>query len=110
MLVQNTGNYVRHAAGVMILPGANDVKDSDWKVFSAHPLMEKLIEQGEIVAHEKAKGTKDLRADEAVTLVKDTFNPALLKEWQASEKRKGVLEAIAEQLESFNESKEEETE
>ncbi|MFP7735503.1 hypothetical protein ACLHDF_19190 [Priestia aryabhattai] len=97
MLVQNKGKYVRHAAGVMLVPGANQLAPTDWKKFSAHPLIKDLVEDEEIVAHESAKTTKDLNANEAIELVKDTFSLSLLEEWKATEKRSTVLAAITEQ-------------
>jgi hypothetical protein len=98
MLVQNKGKYVRHAEGVMLIPGANQLESEDFKKFSSHPIMKSLIEKEEIVAHEKAKSIKELHAEEAINLVKDTFTPSLLEEWKTVEKRKTVLDAIAEQL------------
>lgn len=98
MLVQNKGKHVRHAAGVMVIPGANQVEDAAWKKFSGHPLMKKLIDAGEIEAMGKAQTTKDLSANKAIPLVKDTFDVSLLNEWRAAEDRTTVLEAIDAQL------------
>jgi hypothetical protein len=98
MIVQNKGKYVRHAAGVMLVPGANQIDDADWKKFSSHSIVKTMIDNGEIEAMEKAKTTKDMGADKAISLVKDTFDPSLLNEWKAVEDRKTVLEAIDEQL------------
>lgn len=101
MLVQNKGKYIRHAAGLMLIPGANQVESSDWKQFSSHPIMKKIIEKGEIVAHEESESVKDLSVNDAVELVKDTFDPALLESWREKEKRKGVLEAITSQMDEI---------
>ncbi|OES45236.1 hypothetical protein [Domibacillus iocasae] len=98
MLVQNKGKHVRHAAGVMVIPGANQIEDAAWKKFSGHPLMKKLISAGEIEAMGQAQTTKDLKADKAIALVKDTFDVSLLTEWRAAEDRTTVLEAIDAQL------------
>lgn len=98
MLVQNKGKHVRHTAGVMVVPGANQVEDAAWKKFSGHPLMKKLVDAGEIEALGQAKSTKDLNAEKAAVLVKDTFSVDLLEEWKAVETRKTVLEAIDAQL------------
>lgn len=98
MLVQNKGKHVRHAAGVMVVPGANQIEDAAWKKFSGHPLMKKLINAGEIEAMGQAETTKDLKADKAITLVKDTFDVSLLTDWRETEDRSTVLEAINAQL------------
>ncbi|WP_205628681.1 hypothetical protein, partial [Acinetobacter baumannii] len=71
MLVHNKGKYVRHAEGVMLVPGANQMEAADWKSFSSHPIMKTLIDKGEIVPQ---KDLKELGVDEAVELVKDTFS------------------------------------
>ncbi|MEH7214776.1 hypothetical protein V7079_22725 [Priestia megaterium] len=110
MLVQNKGKYVRHAAGVMLVPGANRLSLSDWKKFSAHPLIQDLVENEEFVAHESAKTTKDLNANEAIELVKDTFSLSLLEEWKSTEKRSTVLAAITEQSDLIVNGSGEETE
>lgn len=98
MLVHNKGKYVRHAGGFLLVPGANDIEANDFKQFSSHPLIQKLIEIGEIVPR---KNIKDLNVDEAVKLIKDTFSLSLLEEWAAGEKRKGVLDAITAQLDDI---------
>ncbi|AKG05527.1 hypothetical protein AAV35_012710 [Salimicrobium jeotgali] len=98
MIIHNKGKYVRHVAGVMLLPGTNNVSDEDWKKCSAHPIMQKVIEKGEVIAHEKAKSTKDFNVDGAVELINDTVSLDLLEEWQQADDRKGVQEAIADKL------------
>ncbi|CAM4012432.1 hypothetical protein [Mesobacillus zeae] len=91
MLVHNKGKYVRHAEEVMLVPGANQVESSDFERFSSHPLMKKLIDDGEIILQ---KRLKDMKPDDAIDLVKDTFSLAVLEEMKTVEKRKAVLEAI----------------
>ncbi|WP_088005609.1 hypothetical protein [Indiicoccus explosivorum] len=98
MLIHNKGNYVRHAAGVMLVPGTNNVSEKDWKKFSSNPIMKEVIESGEVVAHEKAKSTQDFNVDGAVELVKDTVDVDLLRQWQEADDRKTVQEAIADKL------------
>ena len=100
-IVHNKGLYIRNAAGVTLVPGANNVKAADWKKFSANPLMKKLIDDEEIVGHVEAQSTKDLSVPEATKLVKDTFSPELLLEWAEADERKGVQEAILAQLDTL---------
>lgn len=97
MLVQNKGKYVRHAEGVMLVPGSNDVSEQDWKKFSNHKIIKSLIDKGEIVTH-KVKSTTDMNANQAIELVEDTFSVDLLEQWKANDDRKTVLDAIEEQL------------
>ena len=107
MLVHNKGKYVRHAVDVTIVPGANQVDSEDFKKFSGNAIMKTLIEKGEIVPQ---KSLKEMNADEAVTLVKDTYSLSLLEEMRAGEKRKTVLEAIDEQTAHITGEGEEEDE
>lgn len=104
MLIHNKGNYIRHAAGVKVIPGANTLNDDDFEKFTAHPLMQKLIEAGEIVVPEgslKTKSLAGLNADDAIELVKDTFSVEYLEEFKKGETRKTVLSAIDEQLKTL---------
>ena len=110
MLVHNKGKYVRHAAGVTLVPGANDVDEQDFKDFSGHPIMKKVVESGEIEALKKvgdndgsggAETTKDLNASDAIEMVKDTYDPSLLEKWKEDDDRKTVQDAIDKQLEDI---------
>lgn len=98
MLIHNKGNYTRHAAGVMLIPGANQVDANEFEQFSKHPLMAKLIEKGEIVAE---KGLKDLNADDAIELVKDTHSIEYLEAMKIGETRKTVISAIEAQIKTI---------
>lgn len=98
MFIHNKGKYVRNAAGVQLIPGANNVPEKDWKEFSAHPIIKQLVDDGEIVAKDDK-----LSADEAIELVQDTFDLSILEEMKASESRKTVLKAIDEQIKELKE-------
>ena len=100
-IVHNKGLYIRNAAGVTLVPGANTIDSDQWKEFSANPLMKKLIDDEEIVGHVEAQSTKDLSVPEATKLVKDTFSPELLLEWAEADERKGVQEAIIAQMDTL---------
>lgn len=98
MIVHNKGKYVRHAEGITLIPGANNVEEKDWKKFSGHPISNKLIESGEIVAKDDK-----LTADEAIELAYDTYDLAILEDMKATETRKTVLKAIDEQIKELQE-------
>ena len=99
MLVHNKGNYTRHASGVALIPGANQVEAAEFEKFAKHPLMKKLVDTGEIVAQ---KGLKDLNADEAIELVKDTYSIEYLESMKVDETRKTVLSAIEAQIKEIS--------
>lgn len=103
MLVHNRGNYTRIANDVKIIPGANTLTDDDFKAFTKHPMVKTLIGHGEIVIPEgqtivSAVSLKDLSADDAIELVKDTFSIEYLEHFKLDESRKTVLAAIDAQI------------
>lgn len=131
MLVHNKGNYVRNQNGIRLVPGVNNISEEDWAEFIAHPLNQKLVDEGEIVPQirtvervegnqvtreQKTAGLADMTAAEVASLVKDTFSRELLgdlrDEEAAGQNRKTVLAAIDKQLEdiekSFQEAREKE--
>lgn len=100
MLIHNKGNYIRVASGVRVVPGTNTLSDEDWKSFSSHPLIEKLIEKNEIELKESEGNKSDkLSADEKIELAKDTHNLEALEDMREGEDRKTVLKAIDDQIE-----------
>ena len=102
MLVHNKGNYTRIANDVKVIPGANKLLDAEYTAFVAHPIIKGLIKSGEIVVPEGQNtasfSLKDLDADEAIKLVKDTFSIEFLEKFKEDEKRKTVLSAIDAQI------------
>ncbi|MEK3727174.1 MULTISPECIES: hypothetical protein [unclassified Lysinibacillus] len=100
MLVHNKGNYTRIANDVKVIPGANTLLEAEYTAFVAHPIIKGLIKSGEIVVPEgqNAASLKDLDADEAIKLVKDTFSIEFLEKFKEDEKRKTVLSAIDAQI------------
>ncbi|SFM35690.1 hypothetical protein [Salibacterium qingdaonense] len=118
MLVQNKGKYVRHAAGVRLLPGTNEISAPEWKRFSGHPIAKRLIEKGEVITFEKddaegeddndtqAQSVTEINANPAIDLVNDTYTPELLVKWKQEEEegdtRKTVIEAIEKQMAQLN--------
>lgn len=117
MLIHNKGNYIRHI-GAMLIPGVTRLSPSEAKAFQQAaklPLNKKLIEAKEIEIVKEGDTESDevpsvssiseLNADKAILLIKDTFNLELLGAWGLEEsegkKRKTVLDAINEQIESI---------
>ncbi|MFF5994275.1 hypothetical protein AAGS61_05910 [Lysinibacillus sp. KU-BSD001] len=106
MLVHNQGNYTRIANGVKVIPGTNTLTEAEYKAFVNHPIIEGLINTGEIVIPEgqaiaSAEGVsslKELNADDAIKLVKDTYSIEYLTELKIGEDRKTVLAAIDAQM------------
>lgn len=103
MLVHNKGNYTRVANDVRVIPGANTLTGDEFRAFVKHPIIETLIRNGEIDIPEGQNMTtvtslKDLNADDAIKLVKDTFSIEYLGQFKANEDRKTVLTAIDAQI------------
>lgn len=116
MIVQNNGNFIRHIGDVRLIPGANDVSEQLKKDFESElekPLNAALVKSKEIVVQTKAKGgsadkTTDMKANDAIALIGDTFDKTLLEAWLDDEKsanktRASVIKSIEEQIETqFN--------
>lgn len=103
MLVHNKGNYTRVANDVKVIPGANTLTETEFKAFVGHPIIMGLIHSGEMIIPEGqatsgVSSPKDLDADEAIKLVKDTFSIEFLEKFKEDEKRKTVLSAIDAQI------------
>ncbi len=100
MLVHNKGNYTRIANDVKVIPGTNTLQEAEYLAFITHPIIKSLIKSGEIVVPEgqNTASLKDLDADEAIKLVKDTFSIEFLEKFKEDEKRKTVLAAIDAQI------------
>lgn len=116
MIVQNNGNFIRHIGDVRLIPGANDVPEQLKEGFESElekPLNAALVKSKEIVVQTKAKGgsadkTTDMKANDAIALIGDTFDKTLLEAWLDDEKsankpRASVIKSIEEQIETqFN--------
>ncbi|MCT6926160.1 hypothetical protein [Metasolibacillus sp.] len=103
MLVHNRGNYTRIANDVKVIPGANTLTEDEFAAFVQHPIVEWLIDNGEIIipegqAEDNATSLKELNADDAIKLVKDTFSIEFLEQFKVDEDRKTVLAAIDAQI------------
>lgn len=116
MIVKNNGNFIRHIGDVRLIPGANDVPEQLKGTFESElekPLNAALVESKEIVIQTKAKGgsadkTTDMKVNDAIALISDTFDKTLLEAWLDDEKsankpRTSVIKSIEEQIETqFN--------
>lgn len=86
-----------------LLPGINEVDEAEWAKAEKIPVIQHLIKDGTLKP-QKGKSAADLsqlKAPEAIELVKNTVDRELLEGWFANEQRKGVLEAIEAQLEEI---------
>lgn len=109
MIVQNTGNFIRHIGEVRLIPGASKLDASEelrFKKALEEPLNKALEKNGEIVV--KTEGTKniaDLNAEDARKLIEDTFDLKLLDSFLEDEEngknRKTVVEAIRKQADDI---------
>lgn len=116
MLVHNKGPYIRHIGDVRLIPGMNELNDSDAKAFIGGmelTLNKALEKKGEIEILDKTKkgnanelaGLSGLTANKAVESVADTFDLELLEKWleeeQANKNRTTVVKAIENQIDDI---------
>ncbi len=114
MIVINNTDHISHfEKNIVLIPGVNDISEKQLKMLRAHGLFKKMEESETMEVKEDVKDISGYSAPKAIKAVKDTYSVPLLKEWKAIEKRKTVLVAIQEQIDTLlgigQEKKEEDT-
>lgn len=90
----------------LFVPGNNDVPGETWKELMANPNFARRVKSGILKVTSEVEQTEDssvlaeLGVVEAKQMVRDTYDPDLLRRWKGSETRKSVLAVIDEQLEA----------
>jgi hypothetical protein len=108
MKVENKDKRIWNIADrVRLLPGVNEVDEKIWDLPEVSNSAADLVRARLVVVHRGAsvKDLSALKPDEAVVVVKDTVDRALLERWAGTEKRKAVADAIADQLKAITPEK-----
>ena len=100
-----------YSVGAKILPGMNEIPDDQWEVFKKKDIIKNYLRDGALKEigkpdkdNKKArKGLAMYDLDEAVMIVKGTFDHKLLSEWKGMDNRQGVLTAIETQFKTIEE-------
>lgn len=113
MIVHNKGNYIRHIGSAVLVPGTNDLDEKQAKSFKEAlkvPLNQKLIDLKEIevvggLGETQADHLSDLKVEDALSLVVDSYNLESLEKWldeeNSGKKRKTLVAAIENQIEDI---------
>ena len=114
MIIQNKGVYIRHVGDVRLIPGANELTEKQAEAFEAalsNPLDNALIDKELFIVGglkgSNSNGITDIKSDDALLLIEDTFDLELLAKWaeeEASKKskaRKTVIKAIEDRVDSL---------
>lgn len=91
---------------IRLMPGVNQIEDADWEKVKALKGVQVFLEEGELLEIDATPLPKRPSKD-AIKLVKNTFDKALLLKWREDEKREDVTKAIAHQINEITPSKEE---
>lgn len=90
----------------LFVPGNNEISNSLWADLMSNANFKRRVDSGyfKITSQAEPSGEGEIAlADfgpaEAKQVVRDTFDPELLRTWQKAETRKTVLSVIEEQLE-----------
>ena len=85
-----------------LLPGVNRLTAEQWAIAKAHPIVQIYIKEG-VLSELKGASADRLPDDEeaAISIVRDTVQEEILRDWSRNEKRKGVLAALDEQLDKL---------
>lgn len=122
MLVHNKGKFIRHIGDVRLIPGVNELNNSDTEDFTKGmelPLNKALEKSGEIEILDQTKkgkanevaGLSELTANKAVESIADTFDLELLEKWlkeeQTNKNRTTIVKAIENQIDDIKNPDEE---
>lgn len=85
---------------VMWVTGVNAVTQEHWNEISKAPSIQRLMAESQIVVLSKtaAEDLKQLSIPKAVETVGKVYDVKLLTEWQKSEKREAIVDALKTQL------------
>jgi len=100
-----------------LLPGNNEIPDSDWDEVKKHPLLKHYMDDGtlkEVTKPEKdnkksREGLAQYDLAEATKIVKGTFDKVLLTKWFDLDNRDGLRTEINKQLALIEEKTKKET-
>lgn len=126
IIVENKGDFIRHFGSVRLIPGTNNIDDSQVKELKdalKHPLNMYLINKGELASNsfedlissknvEELEGIKSINAEKAKALIQETFSITDLEAFREQEAnsdkpRKTVIEAIDERSQELTNPPEE---
>lgn len=92
-----------------LIPGNNEIADTEWEDIKKHPLVKQYMSDGVITEVTKPDGKKageglaKFSPEEAKKIIKDTFDLRLLKAWTEKEGREVIKTAIETQIKSIEE-------
>src|SRR5690606_28599282 len=97
---------------VKLMPGVNQVDDEQWAKVKDMKLVKHLLASGSLKIAEpakekgqgKAQSIKEMNAGEAIKLVDQTLDEALLAKFAGEEDRKSVVDAIEKQFKKLEEA------
>lgn len=118
IIIQNTGDFVRHMGKVKLPPGTNIVSGEEIEIIieaREHPINQYLIEAGELVLPDDLKvphGITKVNTTKAGILINDTFDLQVLDEFLEEEQahkdpRSTVINAINKRIKAIKEPPEE---
>jgi len=117
LIVKSHLTCVFRCGSVTLMPGSNQVKDTDWDLVKEHPIMKIRLARGDFTFNELKKATdgdakvekkepaqtlSDLNVKEACDLIADTYDRETLLRWADEDKRKTVDLAIDAQLKKIS--------
>lgn len=98
MLIINTQPRLYNIANLCDLkPGANEVDAAVWSEAKKIRVVQILVDTG-VLVEQSITTLKDAKPEDAIKLVKETLDTALLGKWLDAETRRRVKDAINEQL------------
>lgn len=114
MIIKNNGNHIYHLGAARLIPGTNELNLKEFDSLQtslSNPLnkviFDKNIEIVESKGGNAAETIASLNANDAIKLINDSFDIALLEKWLNAEKRKAVKSAIENKIDEIKNPSEE---
>lgn len=112
LVINKRPKIVSPCPGLVLLPGANHVRDEEWAKVAGGQFVQARLANGtlEVVVAPKEDGAgaasspKQMSAADAVKLVSQTYDEELLTDWLDEEKRSTVVAAIEKQFDRLEEA------
>lgn len=114
MLVNNKESRVHRIGNadpklvITLMPGNNDVPADAWKAAKKIAVVQHALKAGILVEGPGGESSlkassgpvklDDMTATEAIGVIGETYDKALLEKWEKSEQRKTVLDALSKQM------------
>jgi len=99
---------------IFFLPGNNEISEDDWKKIKSNKQIQEEIKMGDIEeiygvdeSNKKTTSIKEMKAEDAIKIISETYDLKTLKKWRKQDSRDEVRSELKNRIEYINRGKEE---